>query len=89
MITSGSGVAVHIWGDTRIVKQFRTTKNNNGWDDWSKMVSGIYEAEGVAEKIACRRGGPYWCYCFGRYHFRLSGDIEYDQCLDEDDCNSD
>ena len=83
-ITSGSGVAVHVWADKRIVKQFQTTKNN-GWGVWSHMVSGIYEAEELAQKMARRRTGPFFCMELGSYYFRLSGAIEYDQRSDEDD----
>ena len=83
-ITSGTGVAVHVWADKRIVKQFQTTKNNNGWWDWAQMVSGIYEAEEAAQKMASRRSGPF-CLKWGRWYFRrLSGVIEMDQRSDED-----
>ena len=84
-ITSGSGVAVHVWADKRTVQNFRISKNDNGWVDWSGMVSGIYEAEEVAQKIARRRCGPYWA-CTSKtdlYYFRLSGAVEYVQREDE------
>ena len=83
-ITCGTGVAVHVCADKRIVKQFRTTKNNNGWEDWSHMVSGIYEAKELAQKVARRRSGPFYVK-WGRWYFRqLSGVIEMDQRSDED-----
>ena len=81
-ITSGSGVAVHVWGDDeRRVIQFRTTGNDNGWSQWSANVSKIYHSLAIAQEIAIKRDGPYWCPELGIYYFRLAGSIECDPAL--------
>ncbi len=56
-ITSGCGVAVHVWDDKCIVKELQTTKNSK-WRNMCQMVSDIYEDEEVAECISNRRTRP-------------------------------
>ena len=77
-ITSGSGVAVHVWQERRIVMQFRTTRLDKGWWHWSDRVSNIYRIQQVAENIARRRDGPYHCEEHGIWYFRLWGAIEFE-----------
>ena len=77
-ITSGSGVAVHVWQERRIVMQFRTTRLDKGWWHWSDRVSNIYRIQQVAENIARRRDGPFHCEEHGIWYFRLWGAIEFE-----------